>query len=81
MHTPFGFTGQREDSIAAAGLGASGLDYFHARYYDAVVGRFTSGDSVVGADPFGDANAYVGCMVERATDPSGHLEEVESESV
>lgn len=47
MHTPFGFTGQREDSSAAAGPGASGLDYFQARYYDPVVGRFTSADSVL----------------------------------
>lgn len=72
MHTTFGFTGQREDTQAPC---SSGLDYFHARYYDPAVGRFAAADAArpgVG-DPTGqDAYAYVGGMVERATDPSGH---------
>lgn len=72
MHTPFGFAGQREDSSAVVGQGASGLDYFHARYYDSVVGRFTSADSMLGADPFGDGYAYVGGNPETKSDPTGH---------
>jgi RHS repeat-associated protein len=71
MHTTVGFTGQHEDGAAAA-PGASGLDYFNARYYDAVVGCFTSADTYVGVDPLLDAYAYVGGMVESAADPSGH---------
>jgi len=69
MHTTYGFTGQREDASAA---GSSGLDYFNARYYDPVVGRFTAADSATGADPLLDGYAYVGGPVESATDPSGH---------
>jgi len=72
MHTSFGFTGQREDSAGAGIAGGSGLDDFHARSYDPAVGRFTSADSVSWSDPLGDAYAYVGGMVEVATDPSGN---------
>jgi RHS repeat-associated protein len=74
MHTSFGFTGQREDTQAP---GSSGLDYFNARYFDPVVGRFTSADPTrpeMGS-PWGtDAYGYVGGAVESATDPSGLAE-------
>lgn len=73
MHTTRGFTGQREDAQGAgAGVGASGLDDFNARYYDPAIGRFTAADSVRGADALGDNYAYVGGHVENATDPTGH---------
>jgi len=73
MHTTVGFTGQREDSGGSgAGVGASGLDDFHARSYDPAVGRFASADSVSWSDALGDAYAYVVGRVEVATDPSGH---------
>jgi RHS repeat-associated protein len=65
MHTTFGFTGQREDSQAP---GSSGLDYYGARYYDPAVGQFASADDA-GANL--NRFAYVGGMVENATDPSG----------
>jgi RHS repeat-associated protein len=73
LHTTFGFTGQREDTQAP---GSSGLDYYGARYYDPVVGRFTSADDVHPSlgDPVGlDGFSYVGGQVESATDPSGHF--------
>jgi RHS repeat-associated protein len=38
MPTTKGFTGQRQDAT-------SGLDYYNARYYDAVLGQFISADS------------------------------------
>lgn len=38
MPGSFGFTGQREDT-------ATGLDYYVARYYDAVAGQFTSANA------------------------------------
>ncbi len=57
-----GFTGQRKDSTP-------NLTYFNARYYDQDVGVFLSADTVRdGPNPY----AYVGGMVESATDPSGH---------
>ena len=69
MPTTIGYTGQREDATAA---GSSGLDYFNARSYDPIVGRFTRPDSLTGSDALLDGYAYVGGMVESATDPSGH---------
>src|SRR5579863_2791815 len=57
-----GFTGQRKDT-------SPNLTYFNARFYDQDVGVFLSPDSVRdGPNPY----AYVGGMVENATDPSGH---------
>ena len=50
MHSSVGFTGQREDQ--------SGLASFNARQYDPAVGRFTSADSVIGADAALDGYAY-----------------------
>src|SRR5262249_45253206 len=47
----------------------SGLDYYVARYYDPLLGQFTSGDTVMeGLNRF----AYVGGNPETRTDPSGH---------
>jgi RHS repeat-associated protein len=72
MPTMYGFTGQRSDS-------ASGLDYYGARYYDPLVGQFTSGDSVVpggGFDLWGLSRyAYVGGNPIIRVDPTGHIQE------
>jgi RHS repeat-associated protein len=77
MHTTFGFTGQREDTQTA---GSNGLYYFNARYFDPVIGRFTSADPTrpdLGS-PWGTAAyGYVGGRVESATDPSGREEIIE----
>jgi RHS repeat-associated protein len=63
MPGSYGFTGQRAD-------GATGLDYYNARYYDPVAGQFTAAD----IDPGGGLNryAYVGDNPATRTDPSGH---------
>ncbi|HEU0025517.1 MAG TPA: RHS repeat-associated core domain-containing protein [Ktedonobacterales bacterium] len=62
MPTAKGFTGQRADA-------ATGLDYYGARYYDAVAGQFTSADTVAsGLSPY----AYVKGNPETLTDPTGH---------
>ena len=62
MPTSKGFTGQRGDAI-------SGLDYYGARYYDAVAGQFTSADTVAdGVSPY----AYVRGNPETLSDPTGH---------
>jgi RHS repeat-associated protein len=60
MPTSYGFTHQRLDG--------SGLNYFHARYYDASVGQFTSVDTVQGPNRYG----YVGGNPESRTDPTGY---------
>ncbi len=61
--TSFAFTGQRAD-------GASGLDYYTARYYDPTAGQFGSADTVLdGLDRYG----YVGGNPTTVTDPSGHV--------
>jgi RHS repeat-associated protein len=60
----FGYTGREQDN-------ETGLDYYRARYYDSVVGRFISEDPIgFGA---GDANLYryVGNSPVNGTDPSG----------
>jgi RHS repeat-associated protein len=58
----YGYTGQQADA-------ATGLDYYQARYYDAVAGQFTSADSLQdGLNRY----AYVGGNPETATDPTGH---------
>ena len=57
-----GYTGQRADS-------ATGLDYYHARYYDPVAGQFVSADTMQdGLNRYG----YVRGNPTTATDPSGH---------
>lgn len=59
-----GFTGQYGDDL-------TGLDYYVARYYDPVIGRFLSADTVQdnlgGFDPY----AYVLDNPETKTDPTG----------
>ncbi len=66
FNTAKGFTGQYNDPF-------SGLDSFHARYYDPVVGVFLSADSVqgnlAGLNPYG----YVGDNPETYADPSGQM--------
>jgi RHS repeat-associated protein len=64
--TAKGFTGQYND-------GLTGLDYFHARYYDPVAGVFLSADPVQG-NVFGmNPYAYVGGNPETYADPSGQM--------
>src|SRR5581483_1209850 len=62
--TAKGFTGQYADDL-------SGLDYYVARYYDPVVGRFlsvdTKQDNLHGFDPY----AYVTDNPETKNDPTG----------
>ncbi len=58
------FTGQYND-------GVTGLDYYGARYYDPVVGRFLSVDTVQGNMQGRDPYAYVGGNPETFSDPSG----------
>jgi RHS repeat-associated protein len=62
MPTAKGFTGQRADAL-------SGLDYYGARYYDAVAGQFTSADTVAsGLSPY----AYVKGNPTTNVDLTGH---------
>jgi RHS repeat-associated protein len=61
MPTSYGFTHQRLDG--------SGLNYFHARYYDASLGQFTSADTVQGPNRY----AYTGGNPETRTDPTGQF--------
>lgn len=67
MGTNKGFTGQYADAF-------SGLDYYNARYYDPVIGRFVSADTIAdnlhGIDPY----AYVRGNPETFNDPTGHLD-------
>ena len=60
MPTTYGFTGQRLDP--------SGLSYMHARYYDSVVGQFTSADTMQGNNRY----AYVRDNPATNTDPTGN---------
>ena len=65
---PHQFTGQRRD--------ATGFYFYHARYYDAALGRFVSPDSVVQApaDPQSlNRYAYVRNNPTNRTDPTGHF--------
>jgi RHS repeat-associated protein len=64
MGTAKGFTGQYTDSV-------SGLDYYGARYYDPVVGRFLSADALDGNLAGMDPYAYVGGNPETFSDPTG----------
>ncbi len=66
--TDFGFTGQRRDASA-------GLMYYGARYYDSVLGRFVSADTVVpsAANPQSlNRYAYAYNNPLRYIDPTGH---------
>ena len=60
MPTQRGYTGQLADP--------SGLQYYHARYYDPSIGQFISADTVQGPNRY----AYVGGNPETLTDPTGH---------
>jgi len=64
MDTTKGFTGQYNDAV-------TGLDYYNARYYDPVVGRFLSADTSEGNGAGMDPYAYVGGNPETDTDPTG----------
>ncbi len=65
INTAKGFIGQYNDG--------TGLDYFHARYYDPVAGMFLSVDTVQsntqGINPY----AYVNGNPETHSDPNGHM--------
>jgi RHS repeat-associated protein len=69
MPTSYAFTGQRAD-------GATGLDYYGARYYDPQASQFTSADTMLpggGADPWGLSRyAYVAENPIANVDPNGH---------
>ena len=64
LGTAKGFTGQYNDAL-------TGLDYYHARYYDPVVGVFLSADSVQGNMAGMNPYAYVGVNPETYSDPTG----------
>jgi RHS repeat-associated protein len=64
--TAKGFTGQYSDQL-------TGLDYYNARYYDPVAGRFTSADTVQGNAQGADPYAYVRGNPETKNDPTGHF--------
>jgi RHS repeat-associated protein len=64
LGTSKGYTGQDADSL-------SGLDYYHARYYDPLAGIFLSPDSVQGNAAGMNPYAYVAGNPETATDPTG----------
>ncbi len=64
MGTNKGFTGHYAD--------ATGLDYYNARYYDPVIGRFLSADTEQGNGAGMDPYEYVGGNPETLTDPTGH---------
>jgi RHS repeat-associated protein len=66
MGTAKGYTGQYNDDV-------TGLDYYNARYYDPVIGRFLSADDVQGNLSGMDPYDYVGGNPETDTDPTGHF--------
>jgi RHS repeat-associated protein len=69
MPTSYGFTGQRVDA-------ASGLNHYGARYYDPMLGQFTSADTVLVAGILGLSRyAYVEGNPILRTDPTGHMED------
>ena len=61
MSTSKAFTGQRSDAAT------SGLDYYGARYYDPVLGQFTSADTKQGPNRY----AYVADDPETLSDSTG----------
>ncbi|HZU69150.1 MAG TPA: RHS repeat-associated core domain-containing protein [Ktedonobacteraceae bacterium] len=66
INTAKGFIGQYNDSL-------TGLDYFHARYYDPVSGVFLSADKVQGNWQGMNPYMYVGGNPETRSDPSGQM--------
>ena len=68
--TSFNFTGQRKDS-------GSGLLFYGARWYDPVVGRFLSPDTIVpspGNPQSLNRYSYVGNRPLNLVDPTGHAQ-------
>ena len=67
MSTDIGFTGQRTDT--------TGLYYYGARYYDPLIGRFISADTII-SNPWNPQsfNRYSYCLNNplKYIDPSGH---------
>jgi RHS repeat-associated protein len=71
--TPYNYTGQEYDP-------ETGLYYYHARYYDPLLGRFVSPDSVISNIHNPQAlNPYSYCLNNplKYTDPSGHISQEE----
>lgn len=66
MGTAKGYTGHYNDDV-------TGLDYYNARYYDPLIGRFLSADVVQGNLSGMDPYNYVGGNPETNNDPTGHL--------
>jgi RHS repeat-associated protein len=66
INTAKGFTGQYTDAL-------TGLDYFHARYYDPVVGVFLSADTAQGNLQGMNPYAYVNGNPETKSDPTGQV--------
>jgi RHS repeat-associated protein len=66
VESRYGFTGRETDS-------ETGLDYYRARYYDAVVGKFISEDPIRFAAGDGNLTRYVGNSPTNFTDPSGKI--------
>ena len=64
LGTDKGYTGQFVDAV-------TGLDYYNARWYDPVSGRFLSPDTVQGNAQGMDPYAYVEGNPETRTDPTG----------
>jgi RHS repeat-associated protein len=69
LPTDYGYTGQRADAT-------TGLDYYGARYYDPLLGQFTSADTVLAGGGLSicglNRYAYVKDNPETLTDPSGN---------
>ena len=66
LPTSRGFTGQYADTSS------DGLDYYGARYYDPLLGQFTSADTVADGTDGLNRYGYVNGNPTTATDPSGH---------
>ena len=77
VNLDYKFTGKEYDPEAGGGAGATdGLYYYGARYYDPVVGRFISPDSIV-PNPGNpqSLNRYAYCLNNpiNVIDPTGHF--------
>ena len=66
LPTSRGFTGQYADT------NSDGLDYYGARYYDPLLGQFTSADTVADGTDGLNRYGYVKGNPETFTDPTGH---------
>ena len=66
LPTNRGFTGQYADTSS------DGLDYYGARYYDPLLGQFTSADTVADGTDGLNRYGYVKGNPETFTDPTGH---------